>query len=229
MEAIIKLNNQAAGRDKLARILQYGSRALWYYMQQKKLNHQTIEKLRALEYTFSSFRKLLRLGKCADVLYSALSSIHYPNITVRVTTTLSRISMSLYLLADHILWIGRTGLFSVNSEKWGKAANKYWMYALFMNLLRDIYEIHRVLKLRQVGLSDFFSDGCDARKKLSSCARDHRDIIVDTVKNACDVMIPMSALGFVDLSPGSVGVLGVVSSAAALLTLVDPLLKLTPS
>lgn len=229
METIIKLNNQAAGRDKLARILQYGSRALWYYMQQKKLNHQTIEKLRALEYTFSSFRKLLRLGKCVDVMYTALSSIHYPNITVRVTTTLSRISMSLYLLADHILWIGRTGLCSVNGDRWGKAANKYWMYALFMNLLRDAYEIYRILKIRQIGLSDIISDGCDARKKLASCARDHKDIIVDTVKNACDVVIPMTALGFLNLSPGSVGVFGVISSAAALLTLVDPLLKLTPS
>ncbi|XP_034246073.1 peroxisomal membrane protein 11B isoform X1 [Thrips palmi] len=229
METLIKLNNQAAGRDKMARILQYGSRALWFYMQQKKMNHQTIEKLRALEFTFSSFRKLLRLGKCVDVMYSALSSIHYPNITVRVTTTLSRISMSLYLLADHILWIGRTGLCAVNGEKWGKVANKYWMYALLMNLVRDIYEIHRILKLRQVSLSDFFSDGCDARKKLATCARDHRDVIVDTVKNACDVVIPLTALGFLNFSPGSVGLCGVVSSAAALLTLIDPLLKLTPS
>lgn len=162
-------------------------------------------------------------------MYSALSSIHYPNVAVRVTTTLSRISMSLYLLADHILWIGRTGIFSVNGEKWGKVANKYWMYALFMNLVRDIYEIHRIMKLRQIGLADIFSDGCDARKKIASCAQDHKEVIVDTVKNACDVMIPMTALGFLNFSPGSVGVLGVISSAAALLTLVDPLLKLTPS
>lgn len=219
------------------------------------MNHQTIEKLRALEYTFSSFRKcklcflivesayncyrcysinmfpfsVLRLGKCVDVLYSALSSIHYPNVTVRVTTTLSRISMSLYLLADHILWIGRTGLCAVNGEKWSKVANKYWMYALFMNLIRDIYEIHRILKLRHVTLSDIFSESCNARKKLASCARDHKDVIVDTVKNACDVLIPMTALGLVNISPGSVGLLGVISSAAALLALIDPLLKLTPS
>lgn len=229
MDTIVKLNNQAAGRDKLARILQYGSRALWYYMQQKKINHQTVEKLRALEYTFSSFRKLLRLGKCVDVLYSALSSIHYPNVLVRVTTTLSRIAMSLYLLADHILWIGRTGLCAVNGEKWGKVANKYWMYALIMNLIRDIYEIHRILKLRQIGWTDILSDSCDARKKLATCARDHKDVIVDTVKNACDVIIPMTALGFLNFSPGSVGLLGVISSTAALLTLIDPLLKLTPS
>lgn len=102
METIIKLNNQAAGRDKLARsvtfipnvrgrlksnwcnthlhcfsphrILQYGSRALWYIMQQHKMNHQTIEKLRALEYTFSSFRKcklfFLIIESCYNYYFS---------------------------------------------------------------------------------------------------------------------------------------------------------------
>jgi peroxin-11B len=54
-------------------------------------------------------------------------------------------------------------------------------------------------------------------------------VVVDTVKNGCDVMIPLTALGYMRLSPGTVGLLGVVSSVAAIISLVDPLARLTPA
>ncbi|GLH12676.1 Peroxisomal membrane protein 11B, partial [Gryllus bimaculatus] len=110
MEIVVKLNNQTAGRDKLVRLFQYASKVAWHFMQEKRLSRQTIDRLKNLEYTFSSFRKLLRLGRFLDTLYGALSTLHYPDLTIRITCTLSKITNALYLLADHILWIGRTGL-----------------------------------------------------------------------------------------------------------------------
>lgn len=243
MDVIVKLNSQTAGRDKIVRLLQYASKAAWHYMQQKQLSRQSIDQLKSLEYTFSSFRKLLRLGRFLDMLYGAFSSIHYPDVTVRITCTLSKIANALFLLADHILWIGRIGLINVNSEKWVKVANKYWLCSITMNLVRDVYEIWCILEregrrlgippgesLHRTCLADGFSHKTvPLNLRAVTFVEEHKDVVVDTVKNGCDVMIPLTALGYMRLSPGAVGLLGVVSSVAAIISLIDPLARLTPA
>lgn len=187
---------------------------------------------------------VLRLGRFLDVLYGAFSSIHYSNVTVRITCTVSKIANALFLLADHILWIGRIGLINVNSEKWGKVANKYWLCSIIMNLVRDVYEIWCILEQegRRLGIPPgeslrrtCLAGGGFSRKTVPLSLRavtfvqEHKDVVVDTVKNGCDVMIPLTALGYMRLSPGTVGLLGVVSSVAAIISLVDPLARLTPA
>ncbi|KAG4077060.1 hypothetical protein HA402_016047 [Bradysia odoriphaga] len=110
MESLIKLNGQLSGRDKLARLVQYSCRTLWDCLQGDS-NIELIDKIKTLEYILSSFRKLLRFGKCADVLYASLKTIHNPDVTLRLTLTLSKISQAIFLFADHIIWLSahRTG------------------------------------------------------------------------------------------------------------------------
>ncbi|XP_063225311.1 peroxisomal membrane protein 11B [Bacillus rossius redtenbacheri] len=232
MDVIIKLNSQTAGRDKLVRLLQYASKAAWHFLQQKEVNRRSVDKLKSLEYTFSSFRKLLRLGRFLDTLYSALVSVHYEDLVVRATCTLSKIAHALFLLADNMLWVGRTGLVSVDSERWNKVANKYWLASVAMNLARDLYEVLRLLERGSRGppAPAWYSAGPPRKGlPLATLAREHKDVLVDTVKNGCDLMIPLTALGYARLSPGAVGVLGVVSSLAAIVGLVDPEARLEPS
>ncbi|XP_049832964.1 peroxisomal membrane protein 11B [Schistocerca gregaria] len=237
MEVIVKLNSQTAGRDKLVRLLQYTSKFAWHYMQEKQRSKQSVDRLKDLEYTFSSFRKLLRLGRCLDVLYGALSSVQYPDLTLRITCTLSRIANALYLLADHILWFGRTGMLNINSAKWNQVANKYWLYSIVMNLVRDVYEILQIVKyethncigLKRMGSPDYYRKPATDKLSLIKFVQEHKDVVIDTVKNGCDFFIPMSALGYIRLNPGTVGVLGVISSVAAIISLVDPFARLSPA
>ncbi|XP_076675762.1 peroxisomal biogenesis factor 11ab [Andrena cerasifolii] len=230
MDTILKLNEQTAGRDRIVRLMQYGSRAYWYYAQNIRTTQHSAEILRSLEYTFSSFRKLLRLGRCLDSLYSALKIMKYPDVTVRVTLSISKIANALYLLADHIIWIGRVGLFRVDIEKWSKVANKYWLMTIIMNLTRDIYEIIKIL--------DSAGKGVLARPNLSTIGtqyemlyhlRNHKDVVMDAIKNGCDLFIPLTALGFTKFTPGTIGIFGVISSVVGLYTIIHPLYKLTPA
>lgn len=57
----------------------------------------------------------------------------------------------------------------------------------------------------------------------------NKGVVIDTVKNVCDFFIPFTALGYVKLTPGTVGWLGTVSSLMGLIVLVEPLAKLSPS
>ncbi|CAD6244084.1 GSCOCG00013238001-RA-CDS [Cotesia congregata] len=233
MDLLIRLNNQTVGRDKIIRLCQYGSRAGWYYTQNKLMAYRSNDILKSLEYTFSSFRKLLRLGRFLDSLYSALSSMKYPNLVIRITLTLSKISNALYLLADHIIWVGRAGLCKVNIEKWSTIANKYWLMTIIMNLTRDIYEILQIMeeynlgRLSKVNLysKNYRYDRYRALFYLTS----HKDVVLDTIKNGCDLFIPLTNLGYTKFTPGIVGILGFISSAVGIYCLIDPLAKLSPA
>lgn len=74
METIIKLNGQVAGKDKVARLLQYSCRAIW-----DSLNHKDeaqialISQLKNLEYILSSFRKCEYCFFCQGCKFSYVS------------------------------------------------------------------------------------------------------------------------------------------------------------
>jgi peroxin-11B len=110
-----------------------------------------------------------------------------------------------------------------------------------MGLVRDVYEINRVI-------SSFTSyknlSECIASSALSiRSARDvsvcfsslcdfvvtYKHLSVDTVKNCCDLFIPLTSMGYVKLSPRIIGLLGVASSLAGLIVVLNPKCKLTPS
>ncbi|XP_072750526.1 peroxisomal membrane protein 11B [Anoplolepis gracilipes] len=220
MDIIVRLNEQTAGRDKIIRLLQYGSRAYWYYAQNAQSTKLSAEILRSLEFTFSSFRKLLRLGRCLDSLYSALKMMKYPDPTVKITLIMGKIANALYLLADHFIWVGRVGILKIDLEKWNRVANKYWLITIIMSLIRDIYEIVKILKHEKNLFKQY---------QILPCLKDHREVAMDTVKNGCDLFIPLTALGIAKCTPGTIGLLGIISSFIGLCTIINPLYKLTPS
>ncbi|XP_054277837.1 peroxisomal membrane protein 11B [Macrosteles quadrilineatus] len=222
MNKIVKFNNQTAGRDKLARLLQYASRVTWYYMHQLNASHKSIDAIKSLEFTLSTFRKLLRMGRFLDTLYSALAAMHYAEAVVRYTSTFSKIAHAVYLFCDHLLWLARAGFADLNTDKWVQRANKCWLYSITMNLVRDVYEINRLLEANKA------KSQRKASVSLTKLALQNKDLVVDTLKNGCDFFIPLTALGYVRLSPGTVGMLGVVSSVAGILTIVNPMYKLCP-
>lgn len=58
MDIVLKLNSEVAGKDKVARFLQYSSRAIWDSLNQNdEAQLALIHKLKSLEYILSSFRK----------------------------------------------------------------------------------------------------------------------------------------------------------------------------
>jgi len=168
---------------------------------------------------FSSF-SVLRLGRCVDALYSAIKMLEYPNLIVRITLVTAKIANALFLLADHFIWVGRVGILKVDLEKWNKTANKYWLITIIMNIIRDIYEIIKVIEHK----GNIFQ-----QRQISFYLRDHKNVMMDTIKNACDLFIPLTALGITRCTPGTIGFLGIISSFIGLYMIINPHYKLSPS
>lgn len=54
---IIKVTEKTSGRDKLCRVVQYGSKFVYWTMQQASLSPDLIKKLQSLESSISTARK----------------------------------------------------------------------------------------------------------------------------------------------------------------------------
>lgn len=115
-----------------------------------------------------------------------------------------------------------------------------------MNLVRDVYEIMNIIKCNKSIIfakkgQTISRSGNDKVCPIAindvlpiflrgfQCVQGQTDVFVDTIKNACDFFIPLTALGYTRLSPGMVGSLGVISSIAGILAIIKPVAKLTPS
>ncbi len=181
---------------------------------------------------------VLRLGRCVDVMHSALQSVHLPDSTLRVTLTFSRIASSLYLLCDHMLWLGRMGLIDVDKNEWSQWSNKFWLYSITMNLMRDIYEIINILRIsnstnlaqKHLGHSSTIrvTPSITTQTAIEWIIK-NKNVCIDTLKNFCDFWIPMTSLGHTKLSPSTIGFLGLLSSLIAILQIFDYTYRVSPS
>lgn len=174
---------------------------------------------------------MLRFGRFIDSLHTALRTVNHTDKTIKFCVTFSKIAHSLYLLCDHFIWLSKRSLIQINTTKWSQASNKYWLLSIILNLVRDAVELNNLLQAmlkkkilntlnRKVSPRDVFTG------EAVQFVRSHKDLLIDTVKNSCDIILPLTNLGFIRLSPGTIGVVGMVSSVLSLYTLMDQRAKL---
>jgi len=197
MEALMRLNATRAGHDKLVRSAQYACRLV------AASKPSSAAQAHQLATTLSSARKLLRLGTCIDALHASVASVGHPDIVLRVTITLSRISNAMFLLCDHFIWLHRAKLINVDVDGWNELSNRWWLYGDIMNLARDIYEV----------------------QKEGSFLLENKPLLVDLVKNVADIILPLAALGYLK-APRIAAFLGVVSSILGTVPMINPRLRL---
>lgn len=186
-----------------------------------------------------------------------MSSVSDP--VIRLICVLSRISNACFMLIDHMVCLEKLGVLSstfINSAKWDRTSTRFWLYAITLGLARDFYEIRRIYKeeFHHSGGPAFRrhshskpdrardrENDPETRKDsslvelvehlrlLRRVVKEHADVAVDTLKNLCDLFLPLNSLGFVKLSPGTVGLLGVVSTVASSLPMMNPMIKMVPA
>lgn len=135
---------------------------------------------------------------------------------------------------------------------------RYYLFSLIMNLSRDAYEIRLLMEQessvysrRQKGSGGGVTGGIEtwgsgvpgtpggglpqlAMKLqlqvllLARVLRGHPPLLLDVVRNACDLFIPLDKLGLWHSGPGIVGLCGLISSILSILTLICPWLRLKP-
>lgn len=184
-----------------------------------------------------------RLGNVVHAIQATEQSIQVTDLVPRLCLTLANLNRVVYYICDTVLWVKSVGLTSgVNREKWQMWATRHYYYFLLLSLARDLYEIllqmERVARDRAkrekssrdpLGYS-MVTEDTDWLQSflllLFQSLKRHPPLLLDTVKNLCDILIPLNQLGIYKSNLGVVGLGGLVSSVAGLITIVYPQLKL---
>ncbi|NWY08118.1 PX11B protein, partial [Nothoprocta ornata] len=153
------------------------------------------------------------------------------------------LNRAMYLACDNVLWAGKAGLVpALDQDKWSQRSFRYYLFALIVNLSRDAYEI-RLLMEREAGgrRAAGAEAGRPARglqqlglrlqlqlRLLVRVLRSNPPLLLDVLKNSCDLFIPLDKLGLYRSGAGFVGLCGLTSSVLSILTILHPWLKLKP-
>lgn len=184
-----------------------------------------------------------RLGNVVHAIQATEQSIQVTDLVPRLCLTLANLNRVVYYICDTVLWVKSVGLTSgVNREKWQMWATRHYYYFLLLSLARDLYEI--LLQMERVARDrakrekssqdppgySVVTEDTDWLQSffllLFQSLKRHPPLLLDTVKNLCDILIPLNQLGIYKSNLGVVGLGGLVSSVAGLITIVYPQLKL---
>nr|XP_056709200.1 peroxisomal membrane protein 11B [Euleptes europaea] len=247
MDSWVRFSAQSQAKERVFRAAQYACTLLGYTLQKNGASPDFLARIKQLEAHMSLGRKLFRLGNSADALEAAKRAIHLSDMVLRFCITVSHLNRAMYFACDNILWAGKSGLVPhMDQEKWSQRSFRYYLFALIMNLSRDAYEIRLLMeregngKCQRGGGDNSRTPGEDGKlqqvalrlrlqlRLLAQVLRSNPPLLLDVVKNACDVFIPLDRLGLYKTGPGFVGLCGLTSSVLSIFTIVHPWLKLKP-
>ncbi|XP_059941414.1 peroxisomal membrane protein 11A-like isoform X2 [Mesoplodon densirostris] len=212
MDAFISFTNQTQGQDQLFRATKYTCMLLRYLLEPKADKEEVVMKLKKLESSVSTGHKCLNLV--------------------------------IYFSCDPIIFVRSAGLASgINKEKWRMWAGRHYYYSLLLSLVMDLYEIS--LQMEQVAHDRAKREKSPSQDPLGYSVaseetewlqffllllfrslKKHLPLLLYTVKNFCDILNPLDQLGIYKSNPGIIGLGGLVSSIAGIITVLYPQMKL---
>ncbi|XP_034400961.1 peroxisomal membrane protein 11B isoform X2 [Cyclopterus lumpus] len=250
MDSWVRFNAQSQAKERVIRAAQYACTLLGYTLQKGGATAELHKTVSQLEAHMSMTRKLLRLGNSVEALQAAKRAIHLSDSVLRLCLTISHLNRAMYFVCDNVLWAGKTGLISkLDQHKWSQRSFRYYLFALILNLTRDLYELHLLVECEgryRASKSPHSPDpsttlSADHLSAPSTAAWIRRQLhllgtvlysnpplLLDLAKNVCDIFIPLDRLGIYPTGPGFVGTCGMASSVLSIFTIVHPWLKLKP-
>ncbi|KAA0714914.1 Peroxisomal membrane protein 11A [Triplophysa tibetana] len=246
METFISFTNQSQGRDRIFRATQYACALAKYLLRNEAKRNELVKKLQSLESNMSSGRKLLRLGNTVNSVHAVKSTLHISDPVLRLCLTLANLNRALYFICDNLLWARSIGLIrDIDKERWNLNATRFYILSLIMNLTRDVYAITQLMvkmsrdrhyqhKVNQ-HLNESPDVACVVVPQLDAflfllieSLKSHPSVALDTLKNVCDLFIPLDRLGIFQTNAGVVGFCGLISSVLGILSVLRPNLKIKP-
>ncbi|XP_054619216.1 peroxisomal membrane protein 11B [Dunckerocampus dactyliophorus] len=262
MDSWLRFNSQSQAKERVIRAAQYACTLLGYTLHKGGAGAQLSQTVSQLEAQLSLTRKLLRLGNSVEAVEAAKRAIHLSDGVLRLCLTISHLNRAMYFACDNVLWAGKMGLISkLDQQKWSQRSFKYYLFALILNLTRDVYELHLLMEreahnraaksppsrdpsptLIAPDLSSPSSPAVAASLALpyltawlhrrlhllATVLHSNPPLLLDLMKNTCDIFIPLDRLGMYPTGKGFVGACGLASSIFSILTLLHPWLKLKP-
>ena len=246
----IAVLQRTSGRDKVARIIQYGGLFVAWLIEKYQLPRPLVTRLlrryfmvdlslgdniRKMSSSAGSARKVFRLFGFIEQLRSAATALSLIDPLKKCLIFAAKLSSALYLFADNLVWAESVNVIRINAEKCKKFENRFWLAQLTLNCLRDIYEWCLLVKneYERTGTERTREviplDAKPLYSRLVSICSQHQDLTMDSVTNLLDLFIPLGRLGHIRLPEHIIGLVGLITSILRLVTIISPAYKLPHS
>jgi peroxin-11B len=168
----------------------------------------------------------MRLGRFVDSLKTVLESFHIRNKRIGTLFGLIGVCQGLFMLFDNILLLNRFKILHLsNPQRLQQYLNQVWLLWISLALTRDYYEIQASFAIGQHHQYQQNQDRSLIRRANIFWA--NKPLVIDTIKNLCDLYLPLSNLNIVRPNTGLQGLAGTISSVLGLLQIWDKSYQLT--
>jgi peroxin-11B len=160
---------------------------------------------------------VFRIGKPLDNLQIILKSDSVKDEIERSLVVGKAFGFGGWLTLDMFQWLNSSGVIEMSPE-WAAFVNRnaprLWLFGLLSSLSMNLYRIHRLhpncLKSKEEAKALI----CKSATDTATC-----QAAKDAIQDAADLVIPLSLMEAVDLSPGVVGMVGTFTSILGITTL----------
>ena len=156
------------GRDKLCKVIQYGSRVLM--AQSKASNKESYLMYKTLFKNFRDSRKIFRLLKFVNEIQTIMKSIgknEDGDPVDQVIFVASRVGFMLYWLFDNLLILSKLKVLKSNSQTFMKPSMFFWWLGVTFTLARTLRRLQQ-LKDTLLILNDLSQKAPERKSEIDS-------------------------------------------------------------
>jgi len=210
----LKFVSTTVGRDKLLRTLQYFSRFYAWYLYRTNKPASSIAPFEAVKKSFGQARKILRFGKSIEHFKAAAILVDTKggdsgDRILRNAAIGRQLGYAGYLTFDSITLVDALGVRKFEAAKrLSQEAARCWFAGLSCSVFASAYALY-LLREKEAKLSKEDGESVVEGKKIQ---KDRAALHLQLVSDLCDMSVPTSALGWLELDDGIVGLAGTVSS-----------------
>lgn len=217
LDSLVKLLAQTSGKDKIAKLLQYGGKLVnaWALA---KAQVDLAAKAKKIEAAAGAARKVFRLGnELAEVQKIRALLNTSPIGNPLATLSLARsVGMYWYWVFDHLVWAANIGLAKIDGPKYAYYGSLAWCVGLISTILIDLQALKTTANKEKALQVEQWNAGAKESRaatspELKTLQAKKNEILLNCVKNSADLCIAATLLKVVELSQSKIGVLGLIS------------------
>jgi len=219
LDSIVKVLGQTAGKDKIAKILQYGGKLLAHLAQKNNAKSDWVNKAKKVEASAGGARKVFRLGNELTELQKARAVVKAGNLNdpLNFLALMRAVGNYWYWIFDHLVWAGNTGLAPLDVAKHSYYSSVSWFIALASAILLDFHALRATMHKQSALHAKYEQHRGDevAEKEMREVQSKKNELLLNCVKNFADLGIAANLLNFYKFSQGKVGAFGLISAFIA--------------
>ena len=176
------------GRDKLYRLVAYGSKIPIHYLKTNGGDKELIARLSSGAKSVGTSRKLMRMFRSLEFLQDLLKSFSTKDLISQYLQMIKSTFLAIWMLLDHYQWLGKAGYVKIQNDKLlATYHSKAWFIGLFAGICGEGYKF-----------SKSENKNMKSGKKL--------------IKSSLDIVVPIARLEWLPINDGIVGVCGTITS-----------------